>query len=132
LGEGASYDAIGNQSVRGKATYDTRSAVDVRRGTLEYPEAFEDLMQREDEIGEDPSVSQIETERDALDRVILEAMGLEERFEEIKQAVTDLLTMREDEAGKTQVLVERVEGQEVVDLAGVSNARESATLSDYE
>jgi hypothetical protein len=60
-------------------------------------------------------------------------MGLEDKVEDVKQAVELMIMMREKGAGQhTKVLVDRAEEErEVIDIAGVSEARESTTLSDF-
>jgi len=95
--------------------------------------AFEDLMQREDELDEgEHTVENTEDERDALDRTVLEAVGMEDRLDELKQAVAALVAMRERDAGdETEVLVTRPEETEVIELEGVSAARESTTLDEF-
>ena len=95
--------------------------------------AFEDLMQREDELDEgERTVENTEDERDALDRTVLEAVGMEDRLDELKQAVAALVAMRERDAGdETEVLVTRPEETEVIELEGVSAARESTTLDEF-
>lgn len=51
----------------------------------------------------------------------------------MKQGVSGLVKMREEGAGDyTEVLINRTEEKEVIELRGVAQARESATLSDYE
>lgn len=99
--------------------------------------AFDDLLEREREFGSEVLLEDEEDERDALDRAVLAAIGLDERVDEICQAVDGLLTMREQGGGiNTGVLVERtsgtIENPEVIDLPGVSDTRESTTLGDYE
>lgn len=96
-------------------------------------EAFESLMQKEDQSTLDEGPSAKEPERDELDRTVLAAVGLEDRLDELKTAVQAMVAARERGAGKhTRVLVDRPEEKEVVDLAGVSEARESTTLGDFE
>lgn len=95
--------------------------------------AFESLMDREDKLGEESSVETTEMERDELDRAILSVLDMEDRLEELKQSVRRLVAMREEESGEsTEVLVERGEDREVIELAGVSEARESTTLGDFQ
>jgi hypothetical protein len=99
----------------------------------EIREALDQLMDREEELSEDAPVEEVEPERDALDKAVLATMDMTDRLDDLKEAVSALVAMREREAGEeTQVLVDRVEEREVVDLAGVSSARESATLGDFE
>lgn len=99
--------------------------------------AFDALLKRERELGPDVSLENEETERDALDRAVLSAIGLEDRVDEIRRAVAGLLAMREQGGGmNTGVLVERtsgtIEDPEVIDLPGVSDARENTTIGDFE
>jgi hypothetical protein len=96
-------------------------------------EAFDELIEAEKRHGPDPEASDVEEERDELDRAVLSAMGLGEKVEGVKQAVELMITMREKGAGQhTEVLVDRAEEErEVIDIAGVSEARESTTLSDF-
>lgn len=99
-------------------------------------DAFEDLIEREREIGSEVELSQEEAERDALDRAVLEAIGMGDRRDEIKEALEGVVQLREEGGGEnTQVLVERVTGTseepEVIELPGVSNVQESTTLDEY-
>ena len=58
-------------------------------------------------------------------------MILEDRADELKHAVSGLVRMREVGAGDhTEILINRTEEKEVIELKGVARAR--ATLSDYE
>jgi len=96
-------------------------------------ESFEQLIDRENELGEDVSVDATEAERDALDQAVLATIGMEDRFDELKTAVARSVTMREQASGEnTEVLIDRPTETEVIELEGVTQARESATLSDYE
>jgi type I restriction-modification system DNA methylase subunit len=99
----------------------------------EIVEAVENLIEVEDQVGGELTLEMIEDERDELDNAVLSAIGLEERLGEVKQAVQTLLEIRERGAGKeTQVLIERESAEpEVIELEGVSMARESATLDDF-
>lgn len=57
---------------------------------------------------------------------------MENRLDELKQAVSGLVAMREKEAGeRTQVMVQRPDEQEVIELEGVAETRESTTLNDF-
>lgn len=95
-------------------------------------EAFDELMKVERGLGPDPDKHEVEKERDALDRAVLAEMGLENKLDELKQAVELMITMREKGAGQhTEVLVDRAEKREVIDIKGVSEARESTTLGDF-
>jgi hypothetical protein len=96
-------------------------------------ESFEELIDRESELGEDVSVDATEAERDTLDRAVLATVRMEDRLDELKTAVARLVLMREQAGGEnTEVLIDRPTETEVIELKGVSQARESATLSDYE
>lgn len=58
---------------------------------------------------------------------------MKDRFDELKTAVARLVMMREQAAGEnTEVLIDRPTQTEVIELAGVTQARESTTLSDFE
>ncbi|OYR83275.1 N-6 DNA methylase [Halorubrum ezzemoulense] len=96
-------------------------------------EALESLMEKEDQLGEDASLENTESKRDELDKAVLESINMEGRFDELKTAVQNLVAMREKRAGnRTQVLVERSEeGRSIIELEGVSQARESTTLDDF-
>jgi type I restriction-modification system DNA methylase subunit len=96
-------------------------------------DAFEELMQREDELQpKERSVQNTENARAELDRAVLATLDMEDRFEELKQAISRLVGMREQDAGeKTEVLVNRPDEREVIELEGVYEARESTTLSDF-
>jgi len=96
-------------------------------------DAFEELMQAEDEA-EDPDESDaVKNARRELDKAVLAAIGAEDRLNEVEQAVEALLASRREGAGEeTEVLVDRTAEKEVIDLEGVSEARESTTLSDFE
>jgi len=95
--------------------------------------AFNDLIEAEKRHGPDPEVKDVEEERDELDRAVLSLMGLEDKVEDVKQAVELMVTMRERGAGQhTEVLVDRAdEEREVINIEGVSEARESTTLGDF-
>jgi hypothetical protein len=100
---------------------------------IEIRQAFEALMARESELDEDErTVENTEEERDALDRAVLSTLGMSDRLKELKQAIEGLVAMRERDAGdNTEVLVTRPEETEVIELEGVSTARESTTLNDF-
>jgi type I restriction-modification system DNA methylase subunit len=99
----------------------------------EIVEAFHVLMEQEDELNdEDRTVENTEEERDRLDRTVLSAMGMEDQFNELKEAIHLMLAMREREGGQhTQVLVSRPTEREIIELEGVEAARESTTLGDF-
>ncbi|MFC7229249.1 N-6 DNA methylase [Salinirubellus salinus] len=96
-------------------------------------EAFEALMEREDALDEDErTVANTEEARDQLDRAVLATLGMSDRLDELKRAIEGLVAMRERDAGdNTEVLVTRPDEREVIELEGVSEARESTTLSDF-
>jgi len=105
-------------------------------------DAFRELKQAEKQIEKsqeddpvDASEEQnlVEDERDALDKAVMEAIGFEDRVGELETAVETLLELREKESGEaTEVLVDEVDDEtEVIDLAGVSDVRESTTLDDF-
>lgn len=77
-----------------------------------------------------------EAERDALDRAVLAPLGMEDRLDELKEAVNRLTESREKAAGKyTEVLVERVreaDETEPIDLPGVASTHESTTLDSFQ
>jgi hypothetical protein len=51
---------------------------------------------------------------------------------QLKQSVRKLVAMREKGAGEdTEVLVEKSDDREVIDLAGVSEVSEPTSLSDF-
>lgn len=102
----------------------------------EIADAFDALVERHKEIGTEVDPEECEEERDRLDRAVLNACGLGDRVDEIKRAVEGLVAIRESGGGvNTEVLVERTSGTEeepeVIDLPGVSEVRESTTLSDF-
>jgi len=79
------------------------------------------------------SVDATEAERDALDRAVLATIEIEDCLDELKTAVARSVAMREQAGGEsTKVLIDRPTKTEVIELEGVTQARESATLSDYE
>lgn len=95
-------------------------------------ECFEQLIDRENELGEDVSVEATEEERDALDWAVLATIGMEDRLDELKEGVERLVLMREQAAGEdTEVLIDRPTESEVIELEGVAEARESTRLSDF-
>lgn len=94
---------------------------------------LEKLMNREVELGDDTSVEATEAERDELDRAVLEAIGMSDRLEDVKQGVKRMVAMREQAAGEdTGVLVTRPEEEEIIELEGVAESRESTTLGDFQ
>jgi len=99
-------------------------------------DAFDELLDREREIGDEVDLEEVEDEQDALDQAVLEAIGMEDRVDEVRRAVRGLVAMREQAGGiNTEVLVERggtEDDPEVIDLPGVSNVRESTTLTDFD
>lgn len=94
--------------------------------------AFDALLEAEVEHGPDPEKELVEDERDELDTAVLSVMGLAGKLDKVKEAVEAMISMREKSSGEnTEVLVERSEEREVIDIAGVSEARESTTLNDF-
>ncbi|RKD97829.1 N-6 DNA methylase [Halopiger aswanensis] len=95
--------------------------------------AFEDLMDKEDELDEeDRNVENTEDERTELDRAVLAALGMEDRVDDLRAAVEEQVALREQDAGeRTQVLVNRPQETEVINLEGVTETRDSTTLSDF-
>ena len=96
-------------------------------------DAFEALMDREAELGEDASVETTAEERDELDRAVLEPLGLGDELSAVRDGVAQMVQMREQAAGEeTDVVVSRPADDEVVvELAGVERASESTTLEDF-
>ena len=95
-------------------------------------EAFEALMEREVELGEDASAETTADERDELDRAVLEPLGMGDRLGDVKDGVRRMVRMREQAAGEeTDVMVERPDETEVVELAGVEQSSEHTTLGDF-
>jgi len=97
-------------------------------------QAFDDLLDRERELGYEVAPDEIEEELDELDEAVLEAIGLGDHVEEIKDAVRALLKMRQRSGGiNTEVLVERGndDEHEVFELPGVDATRENTTLGEY-
>jgi len=97
--------------------------------------ALDELIAKEVEMGEDDPLGAKDAERERLDRAVLATLGMEDRVDELKQEVSGLVKMREESAGDyTEVLINRTEEKEVIELRGMAQAREreSATLSDYE
>jgi hypothetical protein len=97
--------------------------------------AFDDLLAKEKSLT-DPEPGDKEAERDALDKAVLEVLGLEDRLDELKQAIENLVKSREMAAGQhTSVLVERLQRasgeDDAITLPGVAEARESTTLDDF-
>lgn len=69
---------------------------------------------------------------DALDEVVLDVIGMPERLDELKNAVEVMLRLREQAAGEeTEVLVDRPEETEVIELEGVKASRDTTTLTDF-
>lgn len=101
----------------------------------EILDAFDDLLAKEKEL-DDPQPGDKEEERDQLDLSVLSALDKEDSIDELKEAVENLVQSREMAAGQhTSVLVERMrqasERGEPIELPGVAEARESATLDDF-
>jgi type I restriction-modification system DNA methylase subunit len=94
--------------------------------------AFENLMEVEDKSDDPDNGEEVEKARDELDRAVLSVIDAEGRVDDLKQAAEHLLEMRASEGGvDTEVLVEREQEREVIELEGVGEARESPRLSDY-
>lgn len=98
-------------------------------------DAFDNLLAKEKSL-DNPEPGDKEAARDELDRVILRVLGLEDRQDELKQAVNNLVKSREMASGQhTSVLVDRLQragdAGEAIDLPGVDSVRESTTLSDF-
>lgn len=99
---------------------------------VELTEREAELEQRTDEEDGPDVLAAKEEQRDALDRAVLSTLGMEDRLEELKQAVEALVELRREGSGdETTVLVDRTEEREVIELEGVSEARESTRLSDF-
>lgn len=120
------------------ALYETNqlSIVDPRTVTEEESKrivsAFEKLMKAEDTAEDPDDNEEVDSARDELDRAVLSIIGAEDRLEDLKRATEQLLQIRSSEGGEdTQVLVERTEEREVIELEGVAEARETRQLSDY-
>ncbi|CAM3024595.1 hypothetical protein [Halobacterium salinarum] len=101
-------------------------------------DALQDLMDREEELVEEGVVEpeeqleKKEDELDALDRAVLSTIGMEDRLDELKKSVEALVDLRREGAGEqTEVLVNRTEEEQVIELEGVSEARESTRLTDF-
>ena len=94
--------------------------------------AFEALMAAEDEADEPDEDQTVAEARDELDAAVLAAIDAEDRVDEVKHAVETLVANREEGAGEdTEVLVNRTEEKEVIELKGVSQTRESTRLTDF-
>jgi hypothetical protein len=110
---------------------DPRAMSDDERARIR--DALDTLMQRGNELGEDASVEETESERDALDEAVLAMMDIEHRLDDIKQAVVNLVAARKRGSGEqAKVLVERTQGREITDLEGVSKARDGTALSNLD
>lgn len=95
--------------------------------------AFEDLMEKEDELDEEGrTVENTADEREELDRAVLATLGMEDRVDDLRDAVEEQVALREQDAGeRTDVLVNRPQETEIIDLEGVTETRDSTTLSDF-
>ena len=97
----------------------------------EREEELDDLNQEDDEEEFDLLEAK-EEERDELDRAVLSLIDMEDRLEELKRGVSSLVELRREGSGeRTQVLVNRTDEKEVIELEGVAEARESTRLSDF-
>ncbi|WP_276253583.1 restriction endonuclease subunit M [Halomontanus rarus] len=104
----------------------------------EIKSALDDLLECEaeldiDEDNEDVDPMELkEEERDALDHAVLSTIGLEHRLDDLKQSVEGLVDLRRAGSGdQTEVLVNRTEEKEVIELEGVEEARERTRLTDF-
>jgi len=95
--------------------------------------AFEELMRKEDDLDEDKrTVENTKDEREELDRAVLATLGMEDRVDDLRNAVEEQIALREQDAGqRTQVLVNRPQETEIIALEGVTETRDSTTLSDF-
>lgn len=133
-GQGMNRTEIKGYEIDGLPIPDIRKMSDDEKD--EIKDAFDALIEAEKDIGPEVEPEECEEERDRLDRAVLEACGLGDRVEEIKRAVEGLVALRESGGGmNTEVLVERTSGTEddpeVIELPGVSEVRESTTLTDF-
>jgi type I restriction-modification system DNA methylase subunit len=113
---------------------DIREMSDDDKQNIKY--AFQDLIEHERDVGSEVSLEDQKEQRDALDRAVLQAVGLGDRVDEIRRSVEGLVEMRERGGGiNTEVLVERTTGTtndpEVIELPGVSAVRESTSIADF-
>lgn len=68
----------------------------------------------------------------AYDRAVMSTIGMKHRLDELKEGVKALVDLRRTGAGEeTEVLVNRTQEKEVIDLKGVAEARESTRLTDF-
>jgi hypothetical protein len=94
--------------------------------------AFDALRAREAELDPDAPLDAKTEERDALDRAVLATVGLEEKVDDLRTAVRQLVDIRRDNAGEnTEVLIARDDGETVIDLEGVADVRETTRLDDF-
>lgn len=133
-GQGMNRTEIKGYEVDGLPIPDVRDMTEEEKQDI--ADAFDALVERHKEIGTEVEPAECEEERDRLDRAVLDACGLGERVAEIKRAVEGLVAIRASGGGmNTEVLVERTSGTEddpeVIELPGVSEVRESTTLSDF-
>ncbi|WP_254530445.1 restriction endonuclease subunit M [Natrinema gelatinilyticum] len=132
-------EASGQSMTRSRmARYEAEqmSIVDPRKVTdkeaEQIVEAFEELMTAEDEAEEPDESEAVEEARDELDEAVLAVIGAEDRLDEVMQAVEALVANRREGAGEeTEVLVDRTEEKEIIELEGVVEARESTRLTDF-
>lgn len=100
-------------------------------------EALGGVLDREAELAEKGDeeidlLAEKEAQRDALDRTVLATIDMEDRVNELKQAIEALVKLRREGSGdQTEVLINRTEEKEVIELEGVSEARESTRISDF-
>lgn len=112
------------------------SVVDPRSVSEEDAErivmTFEALMEAEDVADEPAEDEDVEEAWDKLDRAVLTTIGAEEKLDEVKMAVDTLVTNRREGAGEeTEILINRKEEKEVIELEGVVEAQERTQLSDF-
>lgn len=112
------------------------SVVDPRSVSEEDAErivmTFEALMEAEDVADEPAEDEDVEEAWDKLDRAVLTTIGAEEKLDKVKMAVDTLVTNCREGAGEeTEILINRKEEKEVIELEGVVEAQERTQLSDF-
>lgn len=133
-GQGMNRTEIKGYEVDDLPIPDIRDMTDSEKKNI--ADSFDALVERQKEIGTEVDPKECEKEQDKLDRDVLNACGLGDRVDEIKQAVEALVAIRKSGGGvNTEVLVERTSGTEedpeVIELPGVSKIRKSSTLTDF-
>ena len=130
-GQGMARSELARYEAEQLSIVDPRSVSE--EGATRITDAVTSLIEAEEEAAEPDESELVDEARDELDKAVLAAIGAEDRVADVKRAVNVLVANRRKGAGEeTEVLVDRDQEKEVIDLAGVSAARESATLSDYE